>query len=176
MKLRTRADSDAPPPLFARLAPGASFATSAPTSVAVTSMRVVFGSLTTADWTWDAAKHAWLRTSNGTVHVLEGGARLAADCLILQTVPYQSTPYTDRSGTGVDEAVITGTGKAQIACDGRVIDGRWSKPSQRAVTTYSDATGKPILIPIGRVWVSFVPTNGVITRKLPVTTATTVKR
>ena len=167
-KLRPLADpKEVPPPLFARLPEGSSFADSEPNATVVTGMRVVFGSLTTADWTWDATKKAWLRSTNGTSHVLEDGSRVTTDCLVLETVPYRSTPYTDRSGAGVDEAVITGTGKAQIACDGRVIDAKWSKASQRAVTTFADATGAPIQLPVGRVWVSLVPTNGVVTRQVP---------
>ncbi|HVV37960.1 MAG TPA: DUF3048 domain-containing protein [Acidimicrobiales bacterium] len=164
-----------PPPLFARVRPGTSFGQANPSAQPITGLRVVFGSLTTADWTWDASKQLWLRSTNGTVHVLEDHSRLSTSCIILETVPYQPTPYTDRANFGVDEAVITGTGKAQVACDGAVVQARWSKPTQKAVTTYVDtATGSPILLPVGRVWVSLVPTNGVITMKSATATTTTL--
>ncbi|MEY2467459.1 MAG: hypothetical protein QOF21_157 [Actinomycetota bacterium] len=178
VKLRPQAKStNTPPQLFPRLAEGSLFADAHPTSTVVDSIRVVFGSLTTADWSWDASKHLWLRSTNGTIHVLEDKSRVSADCLVLQTVPYRATPYTDRSGARVDEAVITGTGNAEIACEGRVVAARWSKPSMKAITTYADATtGAPMQLPAGRVWVSFVPTNGVITHKVPVRTTTTLKR
>jgi hypothetical protein len=168
MKLRLHAKGGAPPALFARSAEGTPFATANPGATTITGVRVVFGSLTTADWTWDGAKHLWLRSTNNTAHVLEDGSRLSTSCLILETVPYRPTQYTDRSNAGVDEAVITGSGKALVACDGQVVEARWQKPTLKSVITYVNAaTGAPITIPAGRVWVSLVPTNGVITTKTP---------
>lgn len=176
-KLRRQDTKDTPPPsLFARLPDGAAFAENNDEATTVLGVRVVFGSLTTADWTWDADENAFLRSTNNTKHLLEGGARLKTDCLILQTVPYKPTQYTDRSNTVVDEAVITGSGKAIVLCDGHAVEARWQKPSQKAVTTYTSAdTGSAIKLPVGRVWVSLVPTNGVITLKTPAppTNATT---
>jgi hypothetical protein len=176
-RLRPLAGSVTPPPLFARLPEGTSFADGNGAASAITGLRVVFGSLTTADWTWDAGKRLWLRTTNNTPHMLQDGTRLSTRCLIQQTVPYRATQYTDRSGTGVDEAVVTGSGKAVVACDGYAVPARWQKGSAKAVTTYTNiATGAPIKLPAGRVWVSLVPTNGVITLKTPVTAATTTTR
>ncbi len=173
-RLRPLAGSKTPPALFPRLPLGTSFIDGNAGASAITGMRVVFGSLTTADWTWDAGKRLWLRSTNNTPHVLEDGTRLGTRCLIQQTVAYQSTPFTDRSGAGVDEAVVTGTGKAVIACDGFAVQAKWAKPSAKAVTTYTNtATGLPVKLPVGRVWVSLVPTNGTITLKTPVTTPTT---
>ncbi len=172
--LRPKAKPTPPPSMFPRLKEAESFsATNGPTDV-ITAVRVVFGSLTTADWTWDARADAWLRSTNNTVHLLEGGARLSTKCLILQTTRYASTPYTDRSNAPVDEAITIGTGKALVACDGQAVDATWSKPSLKAVTTYTHAvTGKAIRIPTGRVWVSYVPTNGAVTLRTPVVRGTT---
>lgn len=175
-KLREGSRTGAPPPLFARLDPPETFAPTAPEAL---SMRAVFGSLTTADWKWDPARAMWLRSTNNTPHLLEGGKRIEAACVILQTVPYRGTVQTDRSGTRVDEAVITGTGRAIVGCEGRTVIARWDKPSQKAVTTWSDAaTGEPIRLTPGRTWVSLVPTDGVITvtpKVPPVVTSTTSK-
>ena len=164
-----------PPPLFARIRPGTTFGQANPSARPITGLRVVFGSLTTADWTWDATKKLWLRTTNGTVHLLENKERLSTGCVVLQTVPYKPTQYTDRANFGVDEAVITGTGKATVACDGAAVAARWSKPTLKSVTSYvSEATGAPIQLPVGRVWVSLVPTNGAITMKSPTVSTTTI--
>jgi len=178
-KLRPLAKPAAPPPLFARLGAGATFAQANAGAVALTGVRVVFGSLTTADWTWDATKKKFLRSTNNTVHVLEGGERLNTDCIILQTVPYRPTQYTDRSNTTVDEAVVTGSGSATVLCEGNSVAAKWQKSAQKSVTTYTDAvSGLPIKLAVGRVWVSLVPTNGVVTLKVPLgvgATSTTVK-
>jgi hypothetical protein len=175
LRAQLRGQVHAPPPLFARIRPGTSFGEANPSARPITSMRIVFGSLTTADWTWDKTKQQWLRSTNGTVHLLEGHDRLSTGCVILETVPYKPTQYTDRANFGVDEAVITGTGKAQVACDGAVVAARWSKPTLKSVTSYvSEATGAAIQLPVGRVWVSLVPTNGVITMKSPTASTTTI--
>jgi hypothetical protein len=166
-----------PPPLFARIRPGTSFGEANPSALPIQSLKVVFGQLTTADWTWDASKRQWLRSTNGTPHLLEGHDRLSTGCVVLETVPYQATQYTDRADFRVDEAVITGTGKALVACDGAVVRARWSKPTMKAVTSFvSEATGAPIQLPVGRVWVSLVPPTGVITMKSPTASTTTITK
>lgn len=170
-KLRALAKQGAPPPLFARIRPGTSFVEANPAATRITGLRVVFGKLTTADWTWSRDKQQWQRSTNSTVHVLEDRSRLSTACVILQTVPYRATKFTDRSEFVVDEAVITGSGKAIVACDGAQVAARWRKPSLKSVTTFTNATtGAPITLPVGRVWVSLVPTNGVITLHTPTTT------
>lgn len=172
--LRPQANPAPPPALFPRLSEAESFAEANDPAAVITGLRVVFGSLTTADWTWAASENAWLRSTNNTQHLLEGGKRLSTKCIILQTTKYQSTPYTDRSNSPVDEAVTIGTGKALVACDGQAVEATWTKPSIKAVTAYKHAvTGQPIRIPTGRVWVSYVPTNGVITLKSPVVPGST---
>jgi hypothetical protein len=179
VKLRAQLSPSAaaPPPLFPRIRPGTDFDEANPSATKITSLRVVFGSLTTADWTWDASKQLWLRSTNGTVHLLEDRTRLSTACLVLQKVPYRATQYTDRSDFTVDEALITGSGDAFIACDGSVVTARWHKPSIKAVTTYTNSTsGASITLPVGRVWVSLVPTSGQITMKSPTATTTTIKR
>lgn len=177
VKLRAQAKPGAPPSLFIRSQPGAAFATVNANATRTVGMKVVFGSLTTADWAWDAKLNLWLRSTNGTPHVLEDRSRLSTDCIILQTVPYRPTPYTDRADFAVDEAVITGSGNALVACDGHSVVARWQKSSPKAVTTYTNvANGTPVQLPIGRVWVSLVPTNGSITLQTPVALASTTTR
>lgn len=172
--LRAQANPVPPPALFPRLREAESFAAANDPTTVITGMRVVFGSLTTADWTWDPSGDAWLRSTNNTIHYLEGRERLTTKCVIVQTTRYAPTPYTDRSNAPVDEAITVGTGKAVVACDGQAVEATWSKPSLKAVTSYKHAsTGAPIRIPTGRVWVAYMPTNGVLTLKSPVVPAST---
>lgn len=175
LRAQLKVGSPAPPPLFPRIRPGTSFAQANPSATPAAGLRVVFGQLTTADWAWDRTKKQWLRTTNGTAHSLEDKSRLSTACVVLQTVPYRETQYTDRSDFTVDEALITGSGDAQIACDAAVVKARWQKPSLKAVTTYTNATtGASVTLPVGRVWVSLVPTSGVITLKSATRTTTTM--
>ena len=153
-------DDDPPPEMFPRLREGEAFAPDgAPASRAV----VVFGSRTTAQWDWDAATETWKRTTNGTPHVVEEGGQLAFPTVILQSVPYRGTQFRDTSGGQVDQAVVTGTGKAIVLAAGRRLDVTWSKSADAAVTRYLDATGGEAEIPPGAVWVSLPPTGASIT-------------
>jgi hypothetical protein len=79
--------------------------------------------------------------------------------VILQTVPYRATPHRDQSGAGVDEAVTTGSGDAILLTAGQQVPLRWAKPSDRVVTTFTDATGRTMRLPAGQTWVVLVPTG-----------------
>jgi hypothetical protein len=44
-----------------------------------------------------------------------------------------------------------------------VTKGKWSKPSQTAVTKYTDAAGNPVKLGTGRTWVHFAPVGSAVT-------------
>lgn len=152
---------DAPPELFPRLDEGASLAAAGvPAAKAV----VNFGSRTTAQWDWDAASEVWKRTTNGTPHTVEKGGQLAFTTVIVQPVPYRATKFRDAGGGQVDEAVTVGEGTAIVLAEGRRIDARWSKSSEKALTRYTDATtGQELALPRGTVWVALPPTGAPVT-------------
>lgn len=162
-RLREEADDDAgaPPPFLSFLSEGEAF--TAPTATPVTKATVVFGSLTTAGLQWDAASSTWLRTTNGKPHLIKEGSQLAFKTVIVQLVPYRSAGYLDASKHKVDEAVVTGTGNAVILINGMQLKARWSKPSARAMTTYTDEAGTPIRFPQGQTLVMLPPTGASVT-------------
>jgi hypothetical protein len=114
---------------------------------------VVYGSLTTAQWDWDATAGKWLRTTNGTPHEIEGGKRLAFENVIVQLVPYQRTAIKDVSGAPVDEAIVIGSGDAIVLSGGRMVKARWTKGAESSVTTYTTADGEPVKLSPGQTWV-----------------------
>ena len=72
---------------------------------------------------------------------------------------------TDTSGAQVFDARLVGTGDAWILAHGQVLRGRWSKPDQTAVISYTDGAGKPVALPPGRTWVELPePTSQSVTR------------
>jgi hypothetical protein len=161
-RLRSYAKPGAKPPakLFDFLPEGSPFEPVG--SVPITHLSVVFGQLTTAVWDWDPTQRLWVRTTNGTRHVMEDGSQLAFANVIVQYIGYKRTGYTDVAGFRVDEGVVTGTGKAVILSGGHMIDAKWSKPSASSVTQYTDLQGAPIKLTPGKTWV-MLPQIGAVT-------------
>ena len=162
-RLREEADDDAgaPPPFLTFLSEGEAFA--APTAAPAATARVVFGSLTTATLEWNPASSTWMRTTNGKPHIIKEGPQLAFKTVIVQLVPYRSAGYLDAAKHKVDEAVVTGSGNAIVLVDGMQLKARWSKPSARAMTTYTDEAGTPIRFPQGQTLVMLPPTGASVT-------------
>lgn len=144
-----------PGPLVEFLAPGQPFAP--PGAAPATHASVVFGPTTRSAWDFDPASGQWLRTTNGTPHTLEGGARLAVANVVVQVTPYRATPHRDPSGSQVDEGAVVGTGDGIILTQGMHVRVRWSKPSPEAPTTYALPDGTPVKLPPGRTWVALPP-------------------
>jgi hypothetical protein len=109
------------------------------------------------DYAWDAAAGGWKRAQNGTPHVDTAGAQVAPRNVVLQFVEYRDTGQTDRSNTAVPEAQLVGGGEAWVLTDGKVVKGRWSKPTPDAVTSYTDAGGQPVPLTPGATWIELPP-------------------
>jgi hypothetical protein len=148
----------APPRLFDFLPDGAAFGGTPAIDIGIS-----FPSATVA-WSWDAARHVWLRTQNGTPDVVRTGTQLNAANVIVESIPYTTSLMT--SGEGVTPAPIpfgnmVGSGSAWYFTNGQVIAGTWSRSTLTAVTSYRTASGAPVRLRPGRTWVELVPTGTV---------------
>lgn len=150
-----------PPRLFEFLAAGEAFNPAG--ALPAVNATVVFGGVTRSAWDYDPASSQWRRSTNGTPHLVEGGAQLSFTNVVIQRTAYQGTRFTDTSGSKVDEAVVVGSGDAVILSGGKQVAAKWSKPSATAVTTYTDSAGAPIRLAPGRTWISMPPTAAPIT-------------
>jgi len=126
--------------------------------VPATHLTVVPGQRTTSTYDYDPATNAWKRGSNGTPQVVEGGAQVAPTNVILWFVPYVNSPGdVDVVGEPVSVAQVTGTGDAWVLSQGKVVKGKWSKPSAETPVQFTDALGAPIKITPGTTWVEVQP-------------------
>jgi Protein of unknown function (DUF3048) N-terminal domain/Protein of unknown function (DUF3048) C-terminal domain len=149
-----RKDLKPPPPLSPFVAAGQPFAPAAPPAV---HLSVPMG-MTSVDYDWDAAAAVWKRTTNGTPHLLEGGAQLTSTNVIVQFVGYRNSPGDfDVLHNPVSVANVVGTGDAWVLAAGRVVKGKWSKASPDAMTAFTDAAGAPVALMPGRTWVLLAP-------------------
>jgi hypothetical protein len=154
-------DAKAPPALFDFLADGEAFA---PAGVApAIKASINYGGRTTALFEFDAATSTWLRSTNGTPHLLSDGSRLAFTNVIIQSVPYRKVGYNDSSGTPVDEAGVVGAGDAIILVGGKQVKAKWSKASPTAVTAFTDSAGVRIKLLPGNTIVTLPPIGAPIT-------------
>jgi len=145
-----------PPKIFDFLGPGEQFggAGVAP----ATHLSVQPGQRTSASYDYDPATGVWKRTSNGTPQTVEGGAQVAPANVIVWFVPYVTSPGdTDVVGEPVSVAQVVGAGDAWVLSQGKVVKGKWSKPSAEAPVQYTDAVGAPIKIAPGVTWVEVQP-------------------
>jgi hypothetical protein len=110
---------------------------------------------------WDPALRGFARTQNGTPHVDATGKQAAPENVVLQVVAYRNTGLVDRSGAAVPEAELVGEGELVVLTDGKLIQGRWSRPDAGAVTA---AAGTPIRLTPGRTWVELVPPGNLTIR------------
>jgi hypothetical protein len=144
----------APPPFSPFVPAGQPFA---PTALPAVHLSVPMGS-TAADYDWDPAAGTWKRTTNGTPHLLEGGAQLTSTNVIVQFVPYRISPGDfDAIHNPVSVADVLGTGDAWVLAGGKVVKGKWSKPTPEAMTAFTDAAGAPVALLPGRTWVLLAP-------------------
>lgn len=162
-KLRSMAGSRdrPPPPLFEFLAAGQPFAPAG--AAPATSADVVIGPRSAFRVDYDPASGLWKRSTNGTPHAIENGAQLAFTNVIVQRTAYGATRFRDPSNSVVDEAVIVGSGDAVVLSQGKQAAVRWSKASNTAVTTYTDAAGAPVRLAPGRTLVALPPAGAAVT-------------
>jgi hypothetical protein len=153
-------DAVPPPPLFEfrKVTDAIS-----PTAQPVLSIHVEFGGgagSAPVDWLWNAFKGAFDREQKGSPHVDESDVQIAPQNVIVELVDYVNTGYVDASGAPVPEAQLVGSGECWVLTNGMLIKGTWSKSSNEAVTTYTDAAGAPIKLTPGHTWVELAPNGG----------------
>ena len=116
-----------------------------------------FSSYSDVFWKWSRTQAAWLR-SHGTVpHVLEDGSQVQAANVVVMQVQVRSGPIVDAAGNHSPEVELTGSGKAYVFRDGRMIVGRWERPSLKDVTTFVTKAGAEIALAPGVTWVELLP-------------------
>jgi hypothetical protein len=150
-------DAGPPPALFQYRPAGQPAPT---TASAVRTTHITFGNgpgSAPVDWTWDAGRSAFVRAQRGSAHLDEAGAQIAAANVVVAFVSYSNTGLVDVAGNAVPQADFKGSGTCWVLTDGRVIEGRWTKASDTAVATYTDAAGNPIKLTPGQTWLEVAP-------------------
>lgn len=104
-------------------------------------------------WNWSRRAGAWMRSHGDVRHLVEGGGQVSADNVVVQIVEVVVGP---RGGI-TPHVELTGSGKAYVLRDGRMIVGRWVRPTLRDVTRFVAKDGEEIALTPGRTWVELFP-------------------
>jgi hypothetical protein len=113
------------------------------------SVAVTFSFSNTAEWTWSGGR--WVRLFAGEPMLLEGGEALGVDNVLIQEVVV-------KPGIGSSpDVTLTGSGRAWLLRDGRLVVGRWSRPSLDDVTAFRTKAGQDLSLAPGTTFVELVP-------------------
>ncbi len=109
-------------------------------------------------WTWSRKAGEWRRSHGDVPHVDEAGDPISATNVVVQMVPEVIGPH----GGLTPQLELTGSGRAYVFRDGRMIVGRWVRDSLHDVTTFVTKDGEEIALAPGRTWVELFPDDLVV--------------
>lgn len=124
-----------------------------------TSINTVVGA-TPVSFTWDAARHRYVRLIDGAVQRTAAGTVISTPNVIVQFCTV--TPYpqdVDVMGNVAQFTHSTGVGRVVVFRNGHRIEGRWHRPSAASGTKLVDSRGHSIPLAPGGEWVVLVATN-----------------
>jgi hypothetical protein len=156
--LFAKAGTGTPPPAFASFLKPDDAAPPAGGTPA-TSLRLAPAPGVTAAYTWSAGARLWSRSTDGKPHVLEGGAQISPRNIIVQFTPYLNFPADSK----VKYPEVVGSGDALVFVNGTQVKAKWNKSSAASVTTYTDLSGKPIVLSPGQTWVHLQQPGSAVT-------------
>ncbi len=119
---------------------------------------IVFSSLATAEWHWEGGQ--WVRYLDGSPMTLENGDAIATDNVVIQQVEtVESTEFSDVADYPSPEVSVTGSGKAWVLRDGKLIVGTWERASEGDLTVFRTRKGDEIALTPGTTFVELAPTG-----------------
>lgn len=124
------------------------------------SVHLRFSGYSDVSWRWSRRDSTWLRSYGSEPDVLEDGSQVSAANVVVMSVriTYPDT-IVDAAGNPSPEVALTGSGKAFVFRDGRMILGRWERPSLADVTTFVSKDGDEISLAPGTTWVELFPST-----------------
>ena len=108
-------------------------------------------------WEYDKATNAYKRFNAGQSHIdFNTKEQIATKNVVIQFA--QEKGPVDEHKHRLYET--TGTGRALVFQDGKVIEGKWAKKNRLDRTLFYDNKGKEIKFNRGQIWIEVLPTTG----------------
>lgn len=118
-----------------------------------------FSSVADVVWTWSRRDHGWLRSHGDVAHLVEGGSQVSATNVVIQVVEVTNGRILDSAGNPSPNVGLTGSGRAYVLRDGKVIKGRWERDTLDDLTRFVTKDGTEIALAPGRTWVELLPST-----------------
>ncbi len=116
---------------------------------AASAINTVVGS-TPVTFVWDARLFRYVRTVAGSRLGTADGAPVASTNVLVQLCQVTTNPNdVDVVGNPSQFTHSVGAGRVVLFRNGKRIEGKWSRASAAAPTTFTDLTGKPLLLAPG---------------------------
>jgi Protein of unknown function (DUF3048) N-terminal domain/Protein of unknown function (DUF3048) C-terminal domain len=105
---------------------------------------------------WSGAERRWLVAQDGRPDKAAEGGQLGGQTIVIQRARTTRSIFHDFLGNYTPLVQTVGTGTATVLRDGKAYDARWSRPSEKAGTTFTTASGRPMTFAPGQVWVVLI--------------------
>jgi hypothetical protein len=105
---------------------------------------------------WSARAKRWLLWMDGAPAMATEGGQLGGATVIIQYTAVRTSRFIEYGGRP-PFAQSLGSGRAVVLRDGRAFTVRWSRRSADGGTTFTLASGKPMLFERGQTWVVLAP-------------------
>jgi hypothetical protein len=144
-------DEGAPKPIFSYADPPS------PRGKRISSAHVPFSSVSDVYWAWSVRRSVWLR-SHGTVpHRTTDDGQVSATNVVVMEVAVRPGHIVDAAGNPSPVVRLTGSGRAFVLRDGRIVACRWERPERTDVTKLVAKDGSTVELAPGRTWVELLP-------------------
>lgn len=120
---------------------------------------VNFGLATSITYRFEDGR--WWRSERGEDFVAESGRQIAVDNLVIEEHEVNnSTRIFDVAGNpSIEIADVTGSGRALVFRDGKVMVGRWVREKATEKVTYETPSGQEIALKPGSTWIELLPSD-----------------
>jgi hypothetical protein len=122
-----------------------------------TAAHLPYSSVSDVSWEWRRAARAWFRSHGDAAHMLEGDEQVSVTNVVIQVVQVTDSRIVDAAGNPSPNVKLTGTGKAYVLRDGKVVVGSWERRGLDEPTTFLTKDGEDISLAPGRTWVQLLP-------------------
>lgn len=121
-----------------------------------TKIAVNFSGARTSRWTYAGGEYT------NTNSNMNAGDIYHPNTIIVVKVNITNAPYTDPIGNPVPVSHFEGSGPAIVFAGGKFVKGTWHKASTNSLPTFTDTTGKPIMINPGHTMLEMIPSGGAV--------------
>lgn len=125
----------------------------------ISGVHLGFSAVSDVYWTWSKRHDEWLRSHGEVAHLLEDGSQVSAANVVIQVVHVTDSAILDAAGNPSPDVELTGSGKAYVLRDGRLIRGRWERETLDDLTRFLTKDGTEIALAPGRTWVELLPSH-----------------